>query len=258
MRTARAAAAAAAETRNPDPRPDPDPQPTAASPFRDASAAQPRLPDPGPLDAETFAAIVRAPVKIGEALRCDERHHHVSTGELNTLTGRLRTFGTHATAEWIIFRRRPADLLDELEYKRRPFFRLAAILTDVGYLERHPAGVRGVVEYRVRRVPPLALLVTSSAPVGTARGFPLLPTTTTHRGPTDRTLAADLDVDATGKTQAELYDANAAALTARVAHAAAKRAAAKRPPAVRCLCDLPAGGRCNRPDGHHGTCGEDR
>ena len=98
-------------------------------------------------------------MKIGEALRCDERHHHVSTGELNTLTGRLRTFGTHATAEWIIFRRRPADLLDELEYKRRPFFRLAAILTDVGYLERQSGG-----RSRRGRVPRA-----KSAPVGTAR-----------------------------------------------------------------------------------------
>ena len=52
--------------------------------LRDASAVQPRYPDPGPLDAETFEAIVRQPIRIGAKLADAASRHKVTAGELNT------------------------------------------------------------------------------------------------------------------------------------------------------------------------------
>ena len=137
--------------------------------IRDASAEQPRYPDPGPLDVETFAAIVRQPIRIGEPGRRAADRHKITAGGLNTLLRALRTLATHATADAIVFRRRPADVIAEFDFARRPFYAHAKAAEELGHLTRQPAGKRGVVEYRmpraVRTVPLLARRAVRTVPL---------------------------------------------------------------------------------------------
>ena len=182
-----------------------DRQPTAppTPPLRDASARQLRYPDPGPLDAETFAAIVRQPIRIGEPGRRAADRHKITAGGLNTLLRALRTLATHATADAIVFRRRPADVIAEFDFARRPFYAHAKAAEELGHLTRQPAGKRGVVEYRMpRAVRTVALLATSSANGATARA------TSSANGATARSFPLLTDQDDHHHHQEELASRN--------------------------------------------------
>ena len=246
--------------------------PPAPLPLQDASADQPRLPDDGAaILIGDFERLVREPVRVGHDPRGEAELHAtgISRDSLNLYLRALKTLVTHVVDGVPCFRRRPDDVWSEFEASRRKGYRYQQCAVAFGHLQTRPSGTRGVVLYRLVSD---SIRAASSAnswhaspravpTVGTARvSLPLLPPPLKERpepNPQQRQFAADLGVDPTGMDGVELFDVIEAASAARTARRAAKRAERaggtdrERP---RCLCNLPAGGRCQLIHGHLGPC----
>ena len=115
----------------------------------DASPAEPRLPDAGPLDPEAFRYIATTPVRIGRTSRPILQRAGISAGGLNTFLRSLRTLVTHATDAG--FRRRPADVWTEIQFNRTTFYRYLRCAITAGSAATEPAGTRGVVLFTFPR-----------------------------------------------------------------------------------------------------------
>ena len=117
----------------------------------DASPAEPRLPDAGPLDPEAFRYIATTPVRIGRTSRPILQRAGISAGGLNTFLRSLRTLVTHATDAVVGFRRRPADVWTEIQFNRTTFYRYLRCAITAGSAATEPAGTRGVVLFTFPR-----------------------------------------------------------------------------------------------------------